>query len=59
MSKKLYLIIGVVLAVLLAVTSVVMFIMNIWIPDIRWAQTGGILLTAGVVSGVAGGMSQI
>jgi ABC-type sulfate transport system permease subunit len=54
-NKKLLTTLCVVLAVLCGVASVVMFIMNIWIPDIRWAQTGGIFLTTGVALGFAAG----
>ena len=59
MNKRLFLYVGSTLAVLLVVASVVMFLMNIWIPDNRWGQTGFILLCTGVASGFAAGMSQI
>lgn len=30
--------------------AVVMFLMNIWIPDIRWGQTGAVLGFTGFVT---------
>ena len=39
-------------AILLVAVSIPMYIMNIWIPDIRWAQTGGILMCCGIVVAV-------
>jgi protein-S-isoprenylcysteine O-methyltransferase Ste14 len=52
-NKKLLAVIGAVIGVLLAVAAVVMFIMCIWIPDERWAQTGGILLATALTVGLA------
>ena len=58
MNKKLLTLIGIVLVALLLVASVVMFIMTIWIPDDRWAQTGFILLCTAFGVGVATGLAN-
>lgn len=58
MDKKLIYTIGIVLGVLMCLSSVVMFLMNIWIPDVRWGQTGIIMLFAGVIIVIASAASR-
>ena len=58
MNKQLASYIGMGLGVLIILVSVAAFIMGIWVGDERWAQTGGVLVSVGVVmffgSGIAG-----
>jgi len=49
-NKRLLTTLGIVAGVLLMLAAVVMFLMNIWIPDIRWGQSGGVIGVTGFVT---------
>lgn len=52
MNKKLAFAILIGFAILVALVSVVMFIMAIWIPDERWVQTGMVLLIMAIFTAI-------
>jgi len=57
-NTKLLATLGVVAGVLLMLVAVVMFLMNIWIPDVRWGQTGVVLGFTGFITALFSGLSR-